>query len=379
MKVIVNALSAKTGGIVTYTHNLMRSLAERDVDAVFAISHDFQRQVDFPVIRLAADRMSPLRRVIWEQTMWRRIVAKHKPDVLYSSANFGLLAPPVPQVLLVREGGLFDPFYLTNVAPALRVRTIFQRMARRKLIIASARSSRIVLTPTNAVKDLLVSHAPDLGGKIGKNHYGTISKFSDSRPRTRQWKEDGVLRLLYVSAYYPHKQPGLVSEAVAHLNAEGIPCHLTLTMDLDGISKTPGGDKDHFLLTKGVEREQVTLLGNVRYQDLPDIYKKHDLFLFPSLSETFGHPLVEAMGLGLPVIASDTPVHREVCGDGAAFHSPLSPSDLASQIIRLDGDPKLRNALTGEGKKRVRQEFTWEGHVDRLLNEFERVALTAQR
>ena len=378
MKVIVNALSAKTGGIVTYTHNLMHSLAERNVDAVFALPHDFQLQMDVPVIRLAADRMSPARRVLWEQTVWRQIVAKYKPDVLYSSANFGLLYPSVPQVLLVREGGLFDPFYLANVAPALKIQTIFQRMARRKLIIASAHSSRVVLTPTNAVKDLLVSRAADLDGRTRINQYGTISEFTDCGSRKGQWREGRVLRLLYVSAYYPHKQPGLVSEAVAHLSAQGVPCHLTLTMDLDGISKTPGGDKDHFLLTKGIERGQVTMLGSVPYRELPKIYENHDMFIFPSLSETFGHPLAEAMGLGIPVIASDTPVHREVCGDAAVFHAPLSSSDLAAQVIRLQEDQKLRDTLTEGGKTRVRHDFSWESHVDRLLNEFERVALTVQ-
>ncbi|MBT3359056.1 MAG: glycosyltransferase family 4 protein [Rhodospirillales bacterium] len=367
MKVIVNALSAKTGGIVTYTHNLMRSFAERNVDAVFAISPDFPVEVDVPVMRLAADRMSPVRRVLWEQTVWRRIVARYKPDVLYSSANFGLLFPPVPQILLVREGGLFDPFYLTNVAPALRVRTIFQRMARRKLIIASARSSLIVLTPTNAVKGLLVSHATDLEGRIDKNQYGTISEFSNTSPRSRQWSKDGILQLLYVSAYYPHKQPGLVSEAVADLNEQGIACHLTLTMDLDGISETPGGDKDHFLLTKGIERGQVTMLGQAPYQELPEMYKNHDVFIFPSLSETFGHPLAEAMGLGIPIIASDTPVHREVCKDAALFFSSLSPSDLARRVRNLDENETLRNLLTKNGQKYVSNNFMWESHVDRLL------------
>lgn len=370
MKVIVNALSAKTGGIVTYTQNLMRSFLERKVDSVFAVSQNFPAETDVPIIRLSADRMSPTRRVLWEQTFWRRIVAKHTPDVLYSSANFGLLAPRVPQVLLVREGGLFDRFYLTNVAPALKVRTIFQRMARRKLIIASARSSRIVLTPTEEMKNLLVSWAPDLAGSVRKNQYGTISGFVDSDPRERQWKEDGILKLLYISAYYPHKQPGLVAEAVAQLNAQGIPCHLTLTMDLDQIALTPGGEKDHLLLAKGLERGQVTMAGHIPYEQLPDVYKSHDLFVFPSLSETFGHPLAEAMGLGIPVVASDTPVHREVCKDAASFFSPLSSSDLAQKIGFLDDDEPLRRAMSIRGRKQVSCDFMWESHVDRLLGVF---------
>ena len=67
--------------------------------------------------------MSSLSRVIWEQVAWRRIVKKLKPDLMYSSANFGLIESPVPQILLVREGGLFDPVYLAAIAPVLGART----------------------------------------------------------------------------------------------------------------------------------------------------------------------------------------------------------------------------------------------------------------
>lgn len=374
MKVLVNAISAKTGGILTYTHNLMRSLAERNVDVIYALSHDFPMELDVPVIRLSADRMSPLRRVIWEQTVWRRIVAKHKPDVLFSSANFGLLASPVPQVLLVREGGLFDQFYLANIAPSLNFLTLFHRMARRKLIIASARASQLVLTPTKTTKNMLVSWADDLAGSVEENQYGTISGLFNATPHIRRWKEDGTLKLLYVSAYYPHKQPGLIAEAVAQLNGQGIPCHLTLTMELDQIAETPGGDKDLFLLRKAIEREQVTMIGNVSYQRLPDIYKGHDLFIFPSLSETFGHPLAEAMSTGLPIIASDTPVHREVCENSALYFSPLLPFDLARQIRNLEGNEALRNSLVERGRQNVADNFIWEAHVDRLLDIFGKVA-----
>ncbi len=371
---MVNAISAEVGGAITYTHNLMRSLAERNVDVIYALSHDFPLELDVPVIRLSANRMPPVRRVIWGQTIWRRIVAKHKPDVLFSSADFGLLAPPVPQVLLVLEGGLFDSFYLANIAPSLNVLALFRRMAKRKLIIASARASRFVLTPTKATKNMLVSWAGDLEGSVQENQYGTIPGLFNATPHIRRWKKDGILKLLYVSTYYPHKQPGLIVEAVAQLNGQGIPCHLTLTMELDRIAKTPGGDKDLFLLHKAIERKQVTMIGNVSYRQLPNIYRGHDLFIFPSLSETFGHPLVEAMSTGLPVIASDTPVHREVCKDSALYFSPLSPFDLARQIRNLEKNEALRNSLVERGHQNVANNFIWETHVDRLLDIFGKVA-----
>jgi glycosyltransferase involved in cell wall biosynthesis len=373
MKIIVNAISAKTGGILTYTKNLMRSLAKRNIDVVFALPSDTKLQPDVPAIYMSADRMSPVRRLLWEQTVWRRIVSSHKPDILFSSANFGLLVPPVPQVLLVREGGLFDPFYLTNVAPSLYTKPIFHRIARRRLIIASARASDMVLTPTETMKDLLVSWAEDLEGRVRKNQYGTLSGLFTPGSGPRGWKQDGIIKLLLVSAYYPHKQPGLVSEAVKILNDRGIPCHLTLTMEMEQIAGTRGGAQDYFLLGKGIERGQVSMLGHVPYDRLPDLYRSHDLFVFPSLSETFGHPLAEAMSTGTPIIASDTPVHREVCQDAAEYFSALLPSDLALRIENLDADPDRRRQLSEKGQQRVESDFMWENHVDRLLENFEQV------
>jgi len=371
MRIIINALSASTGGIATYTNNLARSFLQRKVDAIFAISNEFKLDIDIPTIKLPANRLPPLRRVMWEQYIWRGIIKKQNPNILFSSANFGLLASPVSQVLLIREGGLFDPFYLTNITSSMSTRTIFERIGRRKLILMSARSSQLILTPSESMKQLLIPWVRDLDTDILVNQYGTPSIFLNNTIKKNQWKKDGILKLLYISAYYPHKQPGLISEAVAQLNSRDIPCHLTLTMNLDDIRKTPGGEKDFILLSKGIKRGHVTMIGTVSYETLPRIYLNHDLFIFPSISETFGHPLVEAMSMGIPIVASDTAIHREVCKSSAIYFSPLYPSELTKKIQHLDKSETLRASLTKNGLKNVSRNFSWEDHVDRLLTSFQ--------
>ena len=121
------------------------------------------------------------------------------------------------------------------------------------------------------------------------------------------------------------------------------------------------------------------MLGHVPYDQLPDLYKENDLFVFPSLSETFGHPLAEAMSIGMPIMASDTPVHREVCQDAAEYFSPLLPSDLAQQIRELDANPSRRQQMGELGQTYVKSNFSWEDHVDRLLDIFERVIAARRR
>ena len=115
MRLLVNALSARRGGILTYTRNLLSSLAERGLDITIAVPDEFANDEMENVRTFDIIRFSPLHRFAWEQIYWRKFVRDHAPDVLFSSANFGLLNSPVKQILLLREGGLFDPFYLANM------------------------------------------------------------------------------------------------------------------------------------------------------------------------------------------------------------------------------------------------------------------------
>lgn len=374
MKILVNAISARMGGIVTYTRNLAASLTERNQDATIAVSARFPKYSADSLWRHWASDLRSMARFAWEQTFWRQTVARLKPDVLFSSANFGLLSSPVPQVLLVREGGLFDPFYLANCTPAQGVASALQREVRRRLILASARRSDRVVTPTEAMRDLLLQWAPDLGSKVIVNSYGTMSDaFSPSAEEQRPWRGDGCLRLLYVSVYYPHKQPHLLCRAVESLTAAGLKAHGTVTMDFEETKDFKGSAFDRLMMREAVARGELSL-GRQPYENLPGLYRNHDIFVFPSISETFGHPMAEAMACGLPVVAADTPVNREVCGDAALYFQPLSVESLVASIRRLDGDPELRAEMTARGRARVVGSFTWDAHVDRLIDIFRDVA-----
>jgi len=374
MKVLVNAISAKQGGIATYTRNLRKSLAERGVELSIAVPEEFGAGDDTALMPTRASNFGPLKRFMWEQTRWRQIVRQHKPDVLFSSANFALLNSSVPQLLLLREGGLFDPFYLANIAPAQDVPVAVERWAKRQLMLLSARQANHVMVPTEAMKSLVTAWAPELAEKCTVNPYGTLSQaFKPNAAKPRVWREDGVLRCLYVSVYYPHKNPGVLVEAVRQARTEGLAAAATITMDLTEISKVRGGACDHFLLEKA-QADGLVSLGRRAYGDLPGLYGSHDVFVFPSVSETFGHPMAEAMSSGLPILAADTAVNREICGDAALYFNPFSAQELWAKLKQLDADPGLRDKLSKEGRKRALAFFKWDDHVERLIAILETIA-----
>jgi len=373
MKVLVNALSARKGGIVTYTQNLLDGLKRRGIDVTIVAPNEISRRDDPSVERMNITSYSPFHRFLWEQMVWRGYVKRKAPDILFSSANFGLLNSPVKQVLLLREGGLFDPFYLANMTAPQGLENAVSRYFRRQLMLMSASAADYVITPTMAMRDMVASWRPEIMAKCGVNPYGTINDSFKPGLQKRAWRGDGVLRLLYVSVYYPHKVPRLLCQAVDKLNDKGIKSHATITISLEEFEEMKGSDLDYFVVKDALDRGIVTL-GHHDYKNLPSLYRDHDVFVFPSVSETFGHPMAEAMSTGIPVIVSETPVNREICGDAALYFTPFSYSELVERVLELDADQKRAAELSTLGRERATSKFDWDGHVDRLVESFEKVA-----
>lgn len=373
MKVLINAISARQGGILTYTRNLMRSLESRGIEAVFAVPDDFEAVSNCRLIRISAGRLPPLMRLLWEQTVWRYIVMREKPDLLFSSANFGLLFSSAPQMLLIREGGVFDPFYLVNFTVEQGVKLGIMRRLRRMLMLKSAEHCDLVMTPTEGLRTNVLRWNPALAPSVISNFYGTLEQKFHTSDCRRSWCADGTLRVLYVSIYYVHKNPSTLVRGLRILREQGIDVMGRITMSLEEIAGTIGGIQDH-LWVKAAVADGLVKLGRQSYTDLPDLYRDNDIFVFPSVCETFGHPMVEALASGVPMVVAEHPVNREICADAALYFSPFSPSELADRLRQLDQNPQLRETLARRGRERVLRHFTWDAHVERLCGLFEKVA-----
>jgi glycosyltransferase involved in cell wall biosynthesis len=105
--------------------------------------------------------------------------------------------------------------------------------------------------------------------------------------------------------------------------------------------------------------DHVIFPGFVAEEDLPDLYRGALLFIYPSLYEGFGLPILEAMGCGTPVIASHTSSMPEVAGDAAILVDPTKPQALASAMASVLGSEEQREELQRKGIARAR-EFSWD-------------------
>lgn len=116
----------------------------------------------------------------------------------------------------------------------------------------------------------------------------------------------------------------------------------------------------------GLADGKVVFPGYVEDEDLPALYTGALAFVFPSLYEGFGLPLVEAMACGTPVVTSRTSACGEVAGSAALLVDPLSEDEIAAALARVTRDRDLRATLAVRGRARAR-EFSWERAARQVL------------
>jgi glycosyltransferase involved in cell wall biosynthesis len=126
----------------------------------------------------------------------------------------------------------------------------------------------------------------------------------------------------------------------------------------------------------GLEHD-VRLLGWIDERELEGLWSLADAFVFPSLYEGFGLPVLEAMARGVPVACSNVSSLPEVAGDAAPLFDPREKSAIAGAITLLLGDPQLAERLRERGRERAR-DFTWERTARATIDSYRR-ALAAPR
>jgi glycosyltransferase involved in cell wall biosynthesis len=241
----------------------------------------------------------------------------------------------------------------------VRVRDHVRRAA---AVVANSETTAREVTETLDVPEerITVIHAGVderflVGGAIEEP--GTDGDRGDDRPY-----------LLTVASEEPRKNLPLLLEAIARLRKR----------DWDGRLLIAGGRGvgsraiDEAIGRLGLETS-VTRLGYVEAAALPALYRRARVFVLPSLWEGFGLPLLEAMASGVPVVASDIPVHREVAASAARFAPAEDVETLARAIDDVWRDDSLRSRLVAGGRERVAS-FSWEASARRAVTLYRRVA-----
>lgn len=128
-----------------------------------------------------------------------------------------------------------------------------------------------------------------------------------------------------------------------------------------------GGKNPIFASGDIVENESIKWLGRVSDEELVRLYQNAECFVYPSLYEGFGIPPLEAMASGVPVIVSDIPPLREVCGDAALYVNPIDIASISSAFTQINNDVDLKKELIQRGKERCGY-FSWANSAAKFID-----------
>jgi glycosyltransferase involved in cell wall biosynthesis len=169
--------------------------------------------------------------------------------------------------------------------------------------------------------------------------------------------------ILTVGTVAPHKNLITVVKAMKILRGRG---ELSLQLLAVGAQGRNNSRVLKEVWASGLTGEDIRFLGFVPDEDLPVLYSGSSLFVFPSLYEGFGLPLVEAMACGVPVVASNTSSIPEVVGDAALLVPPTQPEAFAEAILRVRRDKDLRTTMIEKGLGQAAC-FRWDMAARQLL------------
>lgn len=171
--------------------------------------------------------------------------------------------------------------------------------------------------------------------------------------------------LLFVGVRQPRKNlPRAIRAFLAARRTHRLPHRLAI------VGK-PGWCADETEAALAAAEEAVVALGYVPDDDLPALYAGADAFLFPSLYEGFGLPVLEAFACGAPVITSAVGALPEVAGDAALLVDPTAEDQIADAIFRVLSDAQLRARLIAAGHERLGR-FDWRRTAELTVSAYER-------
>jgi glycosyltransferase involved in cell wall biosynthesis len=372
VKILVNSISGKMGGGANYTRELAAQIAASKPAAefVFLVPPDLAEPVrqlvpDCKVIPSDIAHASALKRLWFDHIGLRSLLRREKIDVLFSAATLGMVNSPCRQILLVRNSLFFSKLYREKFFKRRPWRGRLAHSVRACLLRRVLRSADLVMTPSQAILDEVRECVALPDHKAVVNYYGVnAARFSGQRAKSGS----ADYTLLFTSLYDDHKNLGTLLRAMIKLVQSGSAIRLLTTADPNWLPArvTSNWKADSDLASTNELQDKVKFV--LRDAGLSDsrLYSSADAFIYPSVVESFGHPLVEAMAAGLPIIAADVPINRELCGDAALFFSPFDSADLAHKIRTLMQDESLQQTLSRKSSERASY-FRWEMHLRVLL------------
>lgn len=305
---------------------------------------------------------------LWEQLALPYAVYQTGVEVLHCTSNTAPLYCPVPLILT-----LHDIIYL-NTSKNKKM-TRYQQLGwyyRRWNVPKIVNRCKHIITVSNTEYTNILKYFPKIEKKLSVVHNG----YSDCYHPLPEKK-----RIAITNKYLPdNKYLFFLGNTDPRKNTEGVlraynkylkHSQQSLKLVITGLQQRY---VDNLLIDIGlkINISNIICTNYVPSEDLPALYNGAYAFLYPSLKEGFGIPVLESMACGTPVITSNCSSLPEVAGAGGLLVNPLDPNDIAKALLQLESDPILYQQQSIYGLERVKH-FSWQHTAEKYVNIYQQL------
>lgn len=345
-------LPGHVGGTQTYAMELMTALAALKTPDTYAVYLNEEAR-DLPLPMAFERVVCPVRavrraaRYAYEQLRLPHLLRQHRIDLLHSLGYVCPLRVPCRNVVTIH-----DLNYIALVNAISRSK----RALLGRFVIQSARRSDHIITISDFSRTQILQHLGVAGEKVTTIHEAPRSQREASSPdRDQQVLQKYDIRRPYLIAFsslLKHKNIPRLLEAYAAI-CDGLPHQLVL------VGHLPEGLEIHADIARLGLQDRVVITGYVPGAHVNPLLEQAELFVFPSLYEGFGLPVLDAQQAGVAVACSTAASLPEVAGEGALFFDPGSVAEMADVLRRCLQDGALRRDLAARGHGNLAR-FSWE-------------------
>jgi len=365
-RILINALSlTQGGGGRSYLVNVLREL-ERDArgfDFTVAVdARDPLASADLKGIELARVQLPALGhsarlplRVLYEELALPVRAARF--DLLYCPADLAPAIAGTPIVVALRNLHIYDHTYYDT----LRIRVL------ERLVRLGVRRARRIIVPSRAAAERIGERVPLPAQRIAIVPHGVSPESFESDPSEATRTIDAKPYLFLPASVERHKRIEVLIRSLQYVEDS----ELEAWIAGEEIDLAYAAELRRLASELGLAA-RVRFLGAVPYRQILSYYRGAFAMAFTSLLETFGHPMLEAMLAGTPIIAADMPAMREIAGDIALFFPPDDPSGLARAVDRIGRERDATKVRVARGRDHAGL-FSWRRSVDGLCRVFDEV------
>lgn len=347
-------------GLGKYTEKLIENLQRIDKNNHYIL---FLRKSNWNYIKLTEKNFDKS----LADVKWYSLEEQYRLPKIFSEKNLDLLHIPHFNVPIFYKGKfvvtihdlIHHHFNETSATTKSILAFRLKRFGYHLIINNAIKKSSRILVPSNFVKGEIIKYFHIDSKKIVVTYEAAEEEyFKHQIPTTSN--QNPIL--LYVGNVYPHKN---IEKLLDALNLIKSNVKLMIVCPRNVFEQ-----RIQEAIKKRSLEKRVELVGYLPTSKLKTIFQKARAYIFPSLSEGFGIPGLNAMAASLPVIAANIPTLREIYGNAALYFDPHDPKDIATKINKIILDSQTRSLLVRNGKTQVKK-YSWQKMATETLNVYE--------